>query len=130
MISFSRRQLARYAVNQLIDGQSHQNISKRLASVLVAGKKQNEAGLLIDDIAQELEDRGLLASAVITSAHPITASLRKEMAGQIKKAARVDEVVINEEIDKEVIGGVRVETANHAWDNTISRRLADIKGGI
>lgn len=130
MISLSRRQLAHFAVEQLTSGRSMQKISRQLAAVLVATNKRKEAELLLNDIAQELESRGLMANAKVTTATPLPAGLRAELIAQIEKAAKVRRAVIYEEISKDVIGGFKVETANHTWDKTIARRLADIKGGI
>lgn len=130
MINLSRRQLAHFAVEQLIDGNSLQKISKQLAAILAATNKQKEAELLINDISQELESRGLIANAKVTTATPLPPALRAELIAQIKKTAKVQTAVIEEEVSKDVIGGFRVETANHTWDKTIARRLADIKGGI
>lgn len=130
MINLSRRQLAHFAVEQLISGQSLQKVSKRLAAVLVATNKRKGAELLLNDIAQELESRGLIANAKVTTATPLPGGLRTELRAQIEKAAKVHRAVIDEEISKDVIGGFKVETANHTWDKTIARRLADIKGGI
>lgn len=130
MINLSRRQLAHFAVEQLISGQSLQKVSKQLAAVLVATNKRKEAELLLNDIAQELESRGLIANAIVTTATPLPGGLRTELRAQIEKAAKVNRAVIDEEISKDVIGGFKVETANHTWDKTIARRLADIKGGI
>lgn len=130
MAGFSRRQLAQYAVSQLLDKQPAGEISRHLAAALVSSKKQKEAELLLDDVAEELEARGLLARAVVTSANGLSASLRKALTEQVKKAAQVTEVSLSEQIDPEVIGGFRVETKRHTWDKTIARKLAAIKGGI
>lgn len=130
MINLSRRQLANFAVEQLISGHSPQKVSRQLAAVLAATNKRKEAELLLNDIAQELESRGLIASAKVTTANPLPAGLRTELIAQIEKAAKVRRAVIDEEVNKDVIGGFKVETANHTWDKTITRRLADIKGGI
>lgn len=130
MSSFSRRQLAHYAVERLLDGESPATLSKHLSAALTAAKKQKEADLLLNDIAHELESRGLLARATVTSASRLSPTLRKQLINKIEKAAKVREVVLTENIDEDVIGGIKVETANHSWDNTLVRRLADIKGGI
>ncbi len=130
MMSFSRRELANYGVQNLLAGEAPAKIAERLAAALIAAKKPKEADLLLDDISEILESRGLLAKVTSTTAEPLTNELRKELEGQIKEAANVKEVALNEEVDKKVIGGIRVATANHTWDKTIARKLADIRGGI
>ncbi|HVX58224.1 MAG TPA: F0F1 ATP synthase subunit delta [Candidatus Saccharimonadales bacterium] len=130
MAAFSRRQLARYAVDQLLDRRPATEISNHLAAALIAGKMTKQADLLLDDIAEELESRGLLARAVVTSANGLSAALRDQLTNQVKRAAKVSDVTLSEQTDPDVIGGFRVETARHTWDKTVARRLSEIKGGI
>lgn len=129
-MAFSRRQLARYAVTQLLDNQKPAVISRHLAAALISGKMTKQADFLLDDIAEELESRGLLARAVLTSAHDLSADLKKQLTEQVKKSAGVKEVSLSELVNPELIGGFRVETARHTWDKTVIRRLSEIKGGI
>lgn len=130
MAYISRRLLARYVVDQLLAGQAVKKISTRLAAVLIDSKMTGQTDLVIDDINEELESRGLSARAVVTSAHALSADLKGRIAGQIQKAAGVNSVTIIENVEPAVIGGVRIETARHTWDKTVARQLQDIKGGI
>lgn len=130
MINVSRRAIASYAADELLAGESVRSLSRRLAAVLVANKGLNELDLLVDDIVQILEERGKLAKAVVTSAKPLTPQLRQKLTQQIRTAAKVDKVFLAEEIDESLIGGVRVETANHSWDKSLARQLSMIKGGF
>ena len=129
MSVFSRRSLAHYAVDQLAGGQLPKVLAKHLSAALVASKKANEAGLLLDDIAYELEARGKLAQAVVTSANSLSAQLKKHLAETVKQNVKVDKVALSEKIDKEVLGGFRLETATRTWDQTVRRRLTEIKEG-
>lgn len=130
MAAFSRRVLARYAVDQLLAGHSADKVSQHLAAALISSKMTKQSDQLLDDIAEELESRGLLARAIVTSAHGLSASLRKSLSDQVRKAAHVTEVSLSEQVDPDVIGGLRIETARHTWDKTVARKLAEIKGGI
>lgn len=127
MTSLSRRQLARYAADQLLDNQPARKVMAELAAVLVQSRRAGQAELLASDIAWELEHRGKLATAQVTSAYKLSDGLRKQIDAYVKKAAHVDEVIIDENIDESVIGGLRIETAAHSWDKTIKRQLTDIQ---
>lgn len=127
MIGFSRRQLAQYAVDEIIAKRPVAELSIRLAAVLTVNGRQKDIELLLADIDQELEDRGLLARAQLTSAHSLSSNLKKEISAQLKKMTGVKEVVLQEQIDKSVIGGFRVETASRSWDKTLGRTLARLK---
>ncbi len=127
MANLSRRQLASYAADQLLGNKPMRAIAKELASILVASRRQNQTELLADDIAWELEYRGKAANAQVTIAHSLSQQLHREIIAHIKKAAGVEQVIINQHIDKSVIGGVRIDTAVHSWDKTLSRKLTDIR---
>lgn len=127
MTNLSRRELARWAADQLVSGSKTAAITKELAAVLIASRRQNQAELLAYDITWELEQRGKLANARVTSATALSESLKKDLKKFIKSAAKVDEVIIDEDIDRSVIGGVRIDTASHSWDYTIKRELRDIQ---
>ena len=129
-LSISRRQLADYIIEHLVKGRPRHQLSKSVAAALIATKNKNQTDLLMEDVAHELENRGLLAHAKVTTATQLTDNLRRQLKHQLKKAVGVKNVILEEEIDESVIGGIRIETANHTWDKTIARRLADIKGSV
>jgi F0F1-type ATP synthase delta subunit len=123
----SRRQLAQYAADQILDGIGIDKLSKQLAAVLSETKRTKEAELLARDIAYELETRGKVASANIVTATQISNEIRESITKFIKDAAKVDKVSLQENIDKSVLGGVKIETAVHAWDKTLAAKLRNIR---
>jgi F-type H+-transporting ATPase subunit delta len=127
MNKLSRRQLAAYAADQLQAGQKAGPLAKELAAVLVASRRQSQARQLTDDIAWELERRGKLANAEVTSARQLSEAIRKQIVVHVKKAAKVETVVVSQTIDRSVIGGLRIDTAAHSWDKTVRRKLTDIR---
>jgi F0F1-type ATP synthase delta subunit len=127
MNKVSRRSLARWAADQLTDGQPATAVAKRLAAALKESGMNNQANFLIDDIAWELEQRGALTIGKVTSAHPLSRQLEKYLAAQIKKVTKANSSILETSIDKSVIGGLRVETASRVWDTTVSRQLSELK---
>ncbi len=130
MSSFSRRQLAHYAVEKMLEKSQLEDLAAQLAAALIATGRQRDLDLLLADIDQELEDRGLLAKAYITSAYPLSAKLRQDLKSAVKKLTGSKDVIIEHQLDKDVIGGIKVETANHSWDKTLRRKLMDIKENL
>ncbi len=128
MNTISRRQLAKYAADLLMAGDSPRSVSRKLAVVLISSRRADEAEFLVDDIAYELEARGQLATAKVTSARRLSPGLRSQLLKAIKEAAKVEAAELEEVVDQTVLGGLRVETAAHSWDDTIARRLNDLKG--
>ena len=130
MAKLSRRALAIYAADQLLANKKPSSFAKELASVLVASRRQNQSEQLADDIAWELESRGRIANAQVTSARALSDALRRQITAHIKAAAKVSEVILNETIDETVIGGVKIDTAAHSWDKTLRRKLIQIREAI
>ena len=130
MIKLTRRQLAEYAVDEMVRGTPLKNLSANLAAALAVQRKKNELQLLLADIDRELEDRGLLARARVTSAYPLSYNLLEMLSSQVKKLAQVETVEILTRLDKQVLGGIRIETANHAWDKTVKKQLDSIREAV
>ena len=127
MQKISRRQLAKYAADQLAAGTPTKKIAAQLGAVLVATKRSGQSGELLEDVAYELEARGSLAHGTITSALPLSQELKAELTKFIKTSTNVKDVNIDEIIDSSVLGGVRIDTARRSWDQTLKRRLTDIR---
>lgn len=127
MSKLTRRALSRYATDQLMAGKSAKAIAKHLAAVMVELGSMQDIDFLIGDIASELEQRRELAISLITSATPLSSELRDELKKRIKKATGAKAVLLEETVDRSVIGGIRIETSSHVWDSTIVRRLTDLR---
>ena len=130
MNMISRRSLARYGADQLLAGAPARIVAKHLAAVLIDSGRQKEAELLLADINYELQKSGRLATATVTTARVMSASLRGAMASSIKKASKVEAVILHEQIDASVIGGMRIETAERTWDKTIATQVSKLRGVV
>jgi len=60
----------------------------------------------------------------------LSASSKNQIASLVKKLAQVRQVILAEQIDKAVIGGVRIQTADRTWDKTVSTELNKLKENI
>jgi ATP synthase F1 delta subunit len=127
MSKLSRRSLARYGADQLIAGVPAKTVAKQLIAALAESGRANEAGFLLDDISWELEHRQALAIGKVTSAHELSSRLQTELKAQLKKATGAKQVLIEPSIDKSVHGGIRVQTAAMIWDDTVTRKLSELR---
>ena len=127
MNKISRRSLASYAAGQLLLGKPVKNVAKHLAAILVESGRDSELEFLIGDVAWELERRQALAIGRVTSARPLTRQLEAALKAAVKEITRAREVLLTNKIDKSVLGGLKVETAGRVWDETLSRKLANLR---
>ena len=124
----SRRELANYAIEQLLAGASSHSLAKQLAASLLANGRAKEAEFLIADIFAELEARGNLAKVTITTANRLSTELAKLLAGYARAAVGARAVLSKQVVEPNLLGGFRLETAHRAWDKTIARELAELRG--
>lgn len=127
MSKISRRSLARYGADQLLAGTPAESVAKKLMAVLAEAGKIGEASFLLDDISWELEQRRALTIGKITSAHELSAKLQTELKAQLKKATGAKQVLIESSVDKSVHGGIRLQTATRIWDDTVARKLSELR---
>jgi F-type H+-transporting ATPase subunit delta len=127
MSKVSRRALARYGAEQLLAGQSAKRLAKQLVAALIESGRAGEADFLLEDIAWELERRQELAIGQVTSAHTLSAKLQTELKKQLKQATGAKQVLLENNIDKSVLGGLRLQTAGKTWDSTVLRKLSELR---
>lgn len=115
----SRRKLAVYVAEQLVDGSS--SVMDEIAALLVSERRIGEVDLLVRDIEAELANRGVLVATVETAEGLDTNS----------KQAIIDflggEVTLREVVKPELIGGVRIETPTMELDETVAKKLQTLK---
>ncbi len=127
MTKVSRRALARYAADQLLAGKPAKSVARHLAAAMLEAGKPSDINFLLGDIAAELENRRELTIATTTSATALTPQLRTALKKKVQKASQSKNVLLEENIDSSVLGGVRIETPSRIWDSTVARKLADLK---
>lgn len=129
MADYSRRQLAKYAVQQLASGQS-KLLAEKLAASLISANRANQADLLIDDIKSHLERQALAVEVEVTSAHVISSATLAKITAYLKRLTNTPQINITTKIDKKLIGGVKIQTANRVWDLSIKKKLETLKESI
>ena len=127
MNKVSRRSLAVWAADQLSLGASASSVARQLAAVLSQSGMNEQAQFLINDIVWELEQRKELVVGRVTSAHKLSQPLESELLSEIKKVTKAKHVTLEKNIDKSVLGGLRVETASRVWDYSVARKLSELR---
>lgn len=112
----SRTKLARFVADKLEAG--HQEVIRELAAYLIDSRRTRETELIIREINEQFERRGIVIAEVATT-RPLDAALRDE----IKTLLDAKEVELTETIDPTLLGGIRLTTPSRELDATIARRL-------
>ena len=120
----SRRKLSEYVAGKLLSGDK--TALSELAAHLIETRRTKEADLIVRDIESALQSKGVLV-ADIESAHGLESNVRESLSDYLKKHTSATKVVLREQIDESLIGGVRVHTPDATLDTTIRRKLNALK---
>ena len=100
----------------------------------------------LEGLQDNLDNEGILASInafnalyenkkefvnmKLISAVPLTAEQKKRIMDKMEKRIGEATFFVTEEVDPTVMGGVRLESENHYFDNTIVTKLKEMKRHI
>ncbi len=122
MAKVTRKQLAATIAGQ-IGKLPERKLAKSIAAYLIAERQTKDIESLLRDVKKLRAERQGLVEADVTSAFPLSSSIKRE----IKKILEADKLLLNEIIDKNVLGGVRVESNDLLLDLTVRSRLNQLK---
>ncbi|HEY1085294.1 MAG TPA: F0F1 ATP synthase subunit delta [Candidatus Saccharimonadales bacterium] len=121
--TISRRKLAAQAASRLSKGESVKSVMRELGAYLIDQKRTKELSLIVRDIETALISGGTVV-VTTTSARALSAEAKQTIEKFItSQYDDVKKVVLRENIDESVIGGVKLETADQVLDGTIKTKL-------
>lgn len=121
---FSRRVIARVMASKLVAEPARQDHwIKTLAAYLLETKRAGEADLIVNDIEHELyqQDGRLLVN--VTSARPLVADVRAGLTKLLAARTKARQVLLTEEVDPSLLGGLVARTADAEWDASVRTKL-------
>lgn len=122
----SRRKLAGNAAARLSGGENKKTVLQELAAYLIDTNRKKEATLIVRDIEAMLADAGTAIGTVI-SARPLSSEALKMVESFVKQNnSRVKEVVLREQVDETLIGGIRLELPGHQLDASVKAKLEQL----
>lgn len=122
MATISRHRIAQYVVDTLIDGASASDVATQVAAYLVDEHRERELDLIIREIYDLFEHRGVVV-ADVTTAHALDDALR----ASVKTLIGGEQVTLVEHLDPSVLGGIKIETPSKQLDATLARRLVKLR---
>lgn len=116
----SRRKLAQYTADRLLAGDTE--VIQQVAALVVSEGRLRELDLIVHDIEEALAERGTVI-ATVTSAHSLSAPVRAAVESMID----AKKVVIKEQIDSNVLGGIKVDIPGKRYDGTVKYKLSELR---
>jgi F0F1-type ATP synthase delta subunit len=115
-MSVSRLKIAGFIAKQTFDGIESEEFTKQIAAYLISVDKVDELDSLMRDVQGCWADAGKVV-VTITSAHPLDNEAKALVKAEVKKIYKAaDKIFITEQIDPEILGGVRLNLANKQLD--------------
>lgn len=120
----TRRQIAEVIV-ELSKSYSQSSLAEAIAAYLATERRTSELDAIMREV-KTLRSRMGVNEVTITTAFPAPAAIKDKIVALLGNGP----TVINEVIDKNVIGGVRVEANDLYLDLTVRNRLNKLKVGV
>lgn len=127
MQKLSRRRVASYAAGQLAKKQSPMKLANYLAAYLVESKQVAQVELLIKDIEAVLAAKHNVVTADVMTARPLSEALRTSIRTLVTNTHGAAEVIINESVEPELIGGLAITTPNGHFDGSVRKKLQHLQ---
>lgn len=127
MATLSRRAIARVIAAKLLTEPARRSHWLRAtAAYLVEHTMAHTADLLMNDIAHEIFVQSGKLFVDVTSARPLTVSVREDLARMLQEATQAKQITLSEHVDPSLIGGVVAQTPSAQLDLSVRTRLQQL----
>lgn len=127
MAKLPRHQIAQVLAERSLGRIDAKAFSDHIAAYLLAEGRTAELEPLLRDIMQYRADHGIV-EVVAVSAHPLSAAVRGDIERQVNAAVPgAKQIIISEELQPDLVGGVRLELPNQQFDLSVRAKLSRFK---
>lgn len=123
-----RNQIASALTKLSLDPQvDARRLSQKTAAYLLSEKRTGELDSLLRDMTFRRADQGIVEVTAV-SAHKLTPEVRGDVQEQVRERyPSAKKIIINERIDKNMVGGVRLELIGRQLDLSVRAKLNRFK---
>lgn len=129
MKKVSRRELARTVSRQLLEGADTQKLMRELAGYLVDHKMHNQAAMVLDDIAVEIESKTGHTTANVRTAFALGAGNHEKLESYVKHITNATSVELTVTKDTSLLGGMVLRTPQYEYDASVRYKLNQLARG-
>ena len=125
-----RTRLARLLADRTLEKGVSKRFDREIAAYLLSEGRVNELDSLLRDVQADWAEAGHV-EVTARSAFPLSAAVRADIKREVKKIyPSAKQIVINEVIDPEVVGGVRLNLPHRQLDLSIRTKLNSFKQAV
>lgn len=125
----TRTQAAKYLAATIIANGDRQKAVQQVASWLYQTGKVRQLPYLMQDVSYALSRKGYVF-ATITTAYPVAGDAKAQIEKYIKRLSGAKNVECDYFIDRQIIGGVVIETPVGTFDASVRHKLAKFVEGV
>lgn len=122
----SRRALAHYLADNILEADQRSTALKQVAGYLVQSRRTKEVDLIIRDVEVALLRRGIVMGTIV-SAHEVSADMAQAVEDLVVRQTGAKSVTLDQVVDPSVIGGMRLSLPGQELDQTIRHQLTVLK---
>jgi F0F1-type ATP synthase delta subunit len=127
MAKIPRHQIAQVLAERSLGRVNTKAFSDQIAAYLLHERRTADVEPLLRDIMQYRADHGIV-EVIAVSAHSLSASVREDIERQVRTIfPDAKQIIISEELQPEVVGGVRLELPNQQFDLSVRAKLSRFK---
>lgn len=127
MAKVPRTRLAAYIADHALKHGSDERFAREVAAYLLAEGRVNGLDSILRDVMDDWSKAGHL-EVLAYSAYPLSPALKKQITERIKAVSpHAKRIVVTEQHDPSVVGGVRLRLANRELDLSVEHRLNTFK---
>ncbi len=122
-----RTRLARFIADKTLKSGGSKRFSREIAAYLLTERRTGELESILRDVQYDWAEAGQV-EVIASSAHPLTQAVRADITRQIKRIyPQARTVIVSEQHDPEVLGGVRLSLADRQLDLSVEAKLNKFK---
>ncbi|MBP9668043.1 F0F1 ATP synthase subunit delta [Candidatus Saccharibacteria bacterium] len=123
MATISRRKLAEYTAERLMNGDNATQVLEEVAAYLIDARRVRETQLVVRAVEDALLQRGV-ALTTVTSARPLSEDAKHDVQRFIRREyPSVGNVILREIIDEGVLAGIKIRLPDAQLDATAKAKL-------
>jgi F0F1-type ATP synthase delta subunit len=122
-----RTRLAQFIADKTLRSGASKRFSREIAAYLLTEQRTGELDSILRDVQHDWAEAGVV-EVIASSAHPMTVRIRSDITREVKRVyPKARSVVITEQYDPEIIGGVRLNLPDRQLDLSVEAKLNKFK---
>jgi F0F1-type ATP synthase delta subunit len=122
-----RTRISQAIADKTLKSGASKHYGREIAAYLLSERRTGQLDSIMRDVQGDWARAGLV-EVIASSAHPLSAAVRRDITGRIRGLyPKARKIVVTEVHDPDVIGGVRLNLADQQLDLTVQAKLNKFK---